>query len=55
MPVEIRELAIKINLSDEGGASAGTAGAESGQEAQQALIEAVVDKVLMILREQEER
>ena len=55
MPVEIRELAIKISLSDEGAASGGTAAGGNEQEAQQAIVEAVVYKVLAILREQEER
>lgn len=55
MPVEIRELAIKINLSDEGGSSGGGAAGGTDQESQQALIQTVVDKVLAILEEKQER
>jgi hypothetical protein len=58
MPVEIRELTIKVNLDDtnnQGGNSA--AGTSSGGDidAQKAIVEACVEKVLEILKEKAER
>ena len=55
MPVEIRELNIRVNLTDGGGnqnASASASG-ESGAsgEAQETIVDAVVEKVLEILNE----
>lgn len=55
MPVEIRELSIKINLSDEGGTSGTNANGGNAQEAQQALVEMIAEKVLEILRNNHER
>jgi hypothetical protein len=56
MPVEIRELNIKINLTDSGsGANADASGGGDANEAQEKLIETVVEKVLEILKEKEER
>ena len=54
MPVEIRELNIKINLSDDG-SQGGNAGGGDPIEAQQTLISVVIEKVLEILKEKEER
>ncbi len=54
MPVEIRELNIKINLSDEGG-NASSSGSDDTNDAQQVLVEAVMEKVLEILKEKQER
>ena len=54
MPVEIRELNIKINLSDEGG-NASSSDAGDSNDAQQAIVEAVIEKVLEILKEKQER
>ena len=55
MPVEIKELTIKINLSDEGVASGGAPNSGNDQEVQQALVEAIADRVLAILRDKQER
>jgi Family of unknown function (DUF5908) len=54
MPVEIRELNIKINLSDEGG-NASSSGSDDTNDTQQAIVEAVIEKVLEILKEKQER
>lgn len=54
MPVEIRELNIKINLSDDGSNNTNTAGSDP-QAAQDVLIAVVIEKVLDILKEKEER
>lgn len=59
MPVEIRELNIRVNLTDGGGnqnASASASG-ESGAsgEAQETIVDAVVEKVLEILKDKMER
>lgn len=54
MPVEIRELNIKINLS-EGEGNVSSTNANDPNEAQQGIIEAVIEKVLEILKEREER
>ena len=54
MPVEIRELNIKINLSDEGG-NASSTNADDSSDAQQVIVAAVVEKVLEILKEKQER
>ena len=54
MPVEIRELNIKINLSDEGG-NASPSGSGDASDAQQAIVEAVIEKVLEILKDKQER
>jgi hypothetical protein len=53
MPIEIRELNIKINLSDDGSQAANAGG--DANEAQEALVSAVIEKVLAILKEKEER
>jgi Family of unknown function (DUF5908) len=55
MPVEIKELTIKINLTDEGGTKGSAPAGGVDQEAQQTLVEAIADKVLAILRERQER
>lgn len=59
MPVEIRELNIRVNLTDSGGNQNATpsTSSESGSsgEAQEALVEAVVEKVLEILKDKMER
>jgi hypothetical protein len=54
MPVEIRELNIKINLTDSGGGG-NTEGGDDAAEGQEKLIETVVEKVLEILKSKEER
>ena len=56
MPVEIRELTIKINLDNaENQGGGGAAGDSNGADAQKALVEACVEKVLEILKEKTER
>lgn len=57
MPIEIRELSIKVNLNEGGGGgnnAANNAGG-GGEEAKQAIVEAVIEKVLEILKEKTER
>jgi len=57
MPLEIRELHIRVNVGGEtpppGGASA--PGAAPGADDQDALLAACVDEVLRVLRERKER
>ncbi len=63
MPLEIRELNIRINLNDSGSnqdnsassSSAGHSGSIAGEEAREALIAAVVEKVMTILKDKTER
>jgi Family of unknown function (DUF5908) len=60
MPVEIRELNIRVNLTDGGGnqnASSSSSGGDAGAsgEAQEAIVEAVVAKVLELLKDKMER
>jgi hypothetical protein len=58
MPVEIRELTIKINLDNadnQGGGGAAGSGGANNADAQKALVEACVEKVLEILKEKAER
>ena len=54
MPIEIRELQIKVTVGDEGQAAEGTAAPSSG-EAQEDIIKACVEQVLAILEKQRER
>ncbi|MBL7816701.1 MAG: hypothetical protein JNL70_16895 [Saprospiraceae bacterium] len=54
MPIEIKELNIKINLADSGGGNT-TEGSDDANEAQEKLIETVVEKVLEIIRSKDER
>ena len=54
MPVEISEVYVKINVTD----SSGSANEDNGGDAhdmQQAIIKAVVEEVLAILKQKEER
>ena len=55
MPLEIRELYIKVNVTDD--ESAATTGVPLGddKERQDELIKACVDQVLEILKEQQQR
>ena len=58
MPIEIRELSIKVNLNEGGGGGGNNAtnnAGSGGEEAQQALVKAVIEKVLEILKEKTER
>ena len=59
MPVEIRELNIKVTVDDSSGSggqnSGGGAGANSGGQPDEALVAAVVEKVLEILKTKTER
>lgn len=62
MPIEIRELNIKVNISEGGSASAAPSAAPEGGNAgtgandqQDALIAMVIEKVLEILKRQNER
>ena len=55
MPVEIRELTIKINLDNAENQGGGAAGGGNSDDAQKALVEACVEKVLEILKEKTDR
>lgn len=60
MPLEIREIAIKMNVAPEtqGAAAAATGGGgagSSGGGGQDAIVKACVEKVLAILKEKNER
>ena len=59
MPVEIRELSIKVTVDDSSGSSvqnsgAGTGG-NSGSQPDETLVAAIVEKVLEILKSRTER
>ena len=58
MPIEINELSIRVSLDDSGGNQNGEGSAKSGSgdpEAEQAMIDKVVEQVLNILKERTER
>jgi hypothetical protein len=59
MPVEIRELNIKVTVDDPSGSggqnSGGGAGGNSGSQPDETLVAAVVEKVLEILKSRTER
>ena len=58
MPIEINELSIRVNLDDSGGNQNGEGSANSGggdPDAEQAMIDKVVEQVLNILKERTER
>ncbi len=55
MPVEIRELTIKINLDNAENQGGGAASGGNSDDAQKALVEACVEKVLEILKEKTDR
>jgi hypothetical protein len=62
MPLEIRELNIRVNLNDSGNnqdnsasTANGSAGGIASEEARDALIAAVVEKVMTILKDKNER
>jgi hypothetical protein len=58
MPVEIRELVIKVAVDEAGGDSAkggGSGGGESQQQGPDVIIRTCVEKVLEILKDQRER
>jgi hypothetical protein len=54
MPIEIRELQIKVTVGEDGGA-AESAPAPSGAEAQDAIVKACIEQILAILEKQRER
>lgn len=54
MPIEIRELQIRVAVGEEGQAAEGAA-ASTGVEAQEDIIKACVEEVLAILEKQRER
>ncbi|HMR43496.1 MAG TPA: DUF5908 family protein [Saprospiraceae bacterium] len=56
MPIEIRELNIKVNIAESSPASGGSSAAGNpGLNDQQAIIAACVEQVLDILKQQKER
>ena len=62
MPLEIRELNIRVNLNDSGSnqdnsasSSGGNSGGMASEEARDALVAAVVEKVMTILKDKNER
>ena len=54
MPIEIRELQIKVTVGDEG-QTAESAAAPFSEEAQDDIVKACVEQVLAILEKQRER
>ncbi|MBX2926834.1 MAG: hypothetical protein KF852_03265 [Saprospiraceae bacterium] len=54
MPIEIRELQIKVTVGEEAG-GAENAPDTTGSEGQDAIVKACVEKVLAILEKQRER
>jgi hypothetical protein len=54
MPIEIKELHIKVNVGEDQQSGAPAAPA-SGEESKDAIVKACVEKVLEILKERQER
>jgi len=52
MPIEIRELVIKADVSSEGGAASARGGSSTNKEE---IIQEVVDKVLEVIENKNER
>lgn len=55
MPLEIRELVIKVSVGNDSKEGANTGGSVESSEANEAYVNLIVDKVLEILKETSER
>ncbi len=55
MPIEIKELHIKGTIANDSGQSGNNGGAVVSDEQKQALVEAIVEKVLRVLDDKKER